>query len=95
MSNKYNVGDLVILNEFQLISSMQGFESENEDRIGVVTEILTARDERYEFFISLYFDYVVLVEGERIMVFEEEIDPFVVFCESCECDPCDCDWGIT
>lgn len=94
MANKYKVGDLVILNELQFVSTaLQDIEDEVGGKIGVISEVLRDDKERYDFFISLYFDYVVLVGGEEIMVFEEELDPFVKFCESCECDPCDCGWG--
>jgi len=47
--------------------------------------------------ISFFFDYLVLVNGTEIMLFEEELREYPIDykpCVACDCDPCDCEWGI-
>lgn len=86
---KYKVGDLVRVYGLELYYF---YNYVKDGTIGIVVEVLSF-DETLNFF---YFDYKVLINNEEYYVFEEEMQHFYNpnACEACECDPCDCNWGI-
>tara|TARA_R100000808_G_C2151313_1_gene160287 strand:+ start:2664 stop:2960 length:297 start_codon:yes stop_codon:yes gene_type:complete len=89
---KFKVGDLVTIKGFYFIV---GYSSIADGEPGVISEVLR-HDPTQNKFVNLFFDYAVLVGDDEFFVFEEEVtafDPEFNPCDSCYCDPCDCDWG--
>ncbi len=86
---KFKVGDLVIIKG---VESMFGFTHIEEGSVGVITELLC--DTLDHAIDSYFFDYTVLIGGREYFLFEEEIETFFSPCVACECDPCDCNWGL-
>lgn len=91
---RFKVGDLVRIHGMTNISFYTSIENGS---CGVVTEVLPEYLHDKPFDESFFFDYKVLVKGQIYFMFDDEMteyreedDP----CESCECTPCDCDWGI-
>jgi len=91
----FKVGDLVMLTGLELII---GHRHVKNGAVGIVTEVLVVPvDQRVPSILNFWFDYMVLVNGSEIMLFEEEVKPFLEDynpCDCCGCDPCDCDWGV-
>lgn len=86
---KYKVGDLVVIRGLQILT---GYMHIKDGEMGVIIRLLDSEESAATFF----FDYVVLIKGEPIHLFEEEIHKYQAPfnpCPSCECDPCDCGWG--
>ena len=91
---KYKVGDLVSvvgLEGFSFYSYMKN------GSCGIVTEVLPIPGPSVPYSETFFFDYRILIDGEEYYIFEDELKDYeesTEFCESCECDPCDCHWGI-
>ena len=82
------VGDIVVikpnrLDDYKILSSVGLL-----DVVGVVTRVIEGNN-LCEIFVQnryLIIPKVYLLETNKD---ESSFEP----CESCECDPCDCDWG--
>ena len=91
---KFKVGDLVT------VCGLEGFSFYSylkDGSCGVVTEVLPLPGPDKPYSETFFFDYRILIDGQEYYIFEDEMkeyQPTVEFCESCECDPCDCHWGI-
>ena len=86
---KFKIGDLVIIRG---VHYMLSYSQIKEGSIGIITERLFGFDGEP---VNIYFfDYCVLIEGKEYFLFEEELEIYFVPCDACECDPCDCGWGI-
>ena len=87
---KFKVGDLVVIEGLKMITGYMHIE---DGEMGVIVKVISDEESPAVFF----FDYVIMVGGGPLHVFEQEIikyiQPFSP-CPSCECDPCDCSWGI-
>ena len=87
---RFRVG--VLVKGIYFILGYSGFE---QGQLGIISEVLEASEDKENKFLDLIFDYSVLVGDEELLMFEEEITEIKDFkpCSTCECDPCDCDWG--
>jgi len=91
---KFKVGDLIKV--FGI--SMFPFYKDLEDgACGVIIEALDDNDDTNPEKIPsfFFFDYIVLINSKEYFMFEEEMRLYEDdYCDACECDPCDCNWGI-
>ena len=81
------VGDIVVikpnrLDDYKILSSIGLI-----DEVGVVTQI--NENNLCEIFVQNRYLTIPMVYLLEINKEELSFKP----CESCECDPCDCDWG--
>ena len=85
---KYNVGDYVIISK-KFVREPHGHMLECPPTIA---EVVRVQDTT-----SLGPAYSLEINGERLSIcyWETDIDRKVskTFCATCECDPCDCNWG--
>ncbi len=93
--NKFKVGDLVVLTG---LDGVIGYKHIINGELGVIVEVISLPvPEMPLSMVSFFFDYLVLVNGTEIMLFEEELREYPIDykpCVACDCDPCDCEWGI-
>lgn len=90
---KFKVGDLV------KVVGIDGFSFYMDMKDGdcaIIIDVLPPPTTNSVYSEGFFFDYRILVNDHEFYIFEDELRPYEdsSFCESCECDPCDCHWGI-
>lgn len=91
---KFKVGDLVRVYGLNSIAFYSGIESGS---CAIVTEVIPELGPDEPFNENFFFEYKIMTKGQIYYMFEDEMQFFREEdnpCVSCECTPCDCDWGI-